>query len=276
MCVDVHTHTADNTKLYHIDATSPLQIRGNTVDLPQLVRETQSSLFSPPPLLLQRIMSIAKVTGVITPPLNKINDAPTQQLRIFITPTLSAMSWGSIAVGEAAIGVPRTFLCTDVHDPILQTLSVGHQTQVSQAVKQVLLPSTQSQDFSIAHELGHIHHEDGFKSALIDPVVIVGGYTFARRLASATNLRASQKAVSLTLLLPMMGVVRASAKWIQELRADSFAATHGFGDGGSEFLLKRLELNRMMRGGDESASLMSLLTHPPPRFRLWCIQTFHS
>eukprot|EP00041_Stephanoeca_diplocostata_P006923 m.95866 g.95866 ORF g.95866 m.95866 type:complete len:315 (-) comp16619_c0_seq1:136-1080(-) len=250
--------------------------------------------------------------------LQQTGDLKDTEVVVFVTRGLSAMSAGSLALGGGvALGIPRTFLATSMDDPIMRKLKLrtasdrhldtaedtgaahdnrsdssdaasGTGEEANRRARELLFRSEQSKGFTIAHEVGHLVHEDGVISAALEPCMTAAStWTFLSATAkfSARGPSPLARVAKLIVGLPTIGLAYIFSKWGQELRADNYAIRNGYGAGAMEFYRERSALNCLLAESSPHPSILdavlekgdvtsptNLLTHPPLSLRRWLCQ----
>ena len=88
-------------------------------------------------------------------------------------------------------------------------------------------------------------------------MLIAGG---ASGLAAATKRGAVATGITMAVAAPVLVGVRAAFKWLQELRADHFAAKNGHQQGGEDYMIRKIELNRVMGNRHADSSLRAMMS----------------
>lgn len=248
-------------------------VASNTVWLIQNLDEVAATTSDPGQLVMlqQQVCGVAE--SLTTAPFKK---EQSDNIHIFISKGISAMATGSARLPfGATLGVPRTFLCVSPNDPVLKGLRIGRPGADPDAnvVKALLIPTLATRRFTIAHELGHVYYEDGMLNAVWDPLLILGGVS---GLVAAAKRGPVATGVTMAVAVPVLAGVRASFKWLQELRADQFAVENGHQQGGEDYMTRKIELNQVMGNRHVDSSLRAMMTHPPLEFRLKLIRKARS
>eukprot|EP00729_Bicosta_minor_P024382 gene24382-27167_t len=112
------------------------------------------------------------------------------RIHVFMYKGATGISSGSTSIPQAygLLGIPYTTLATSPEDPILQSVkfrvpksvrdpnSAINVAEIEGKVRALMVWDEQMLNFTIAHELAHIHNNDTIWHGFKDPAFIVGGF----------------------------------------------------------------------------------------------------
>eukprot|EP00898_Chlorokybus_atmophyticus_P006075 jgi/Chlat1/6469/Chrsp45S09067 len=244
-----------------------------------------------PKPLEARVKTMAKEMGIPN----------ADEIKVFISTGLSAMSAGSTFSTGAVIGVPRTALALQNYLLAQEELVLGGRqvvwdTELGRRLLRSLVPSDEALAyqlaFSIAHELVHIQKNDPlFRAALLPACILFcwlawegGLQTAVQRLPPAFRIpvQVGMLAAAGAGTYSLMVVTNR----LKEFRADRVAVDSDpsgrLAKGAEQFFLKRLEMQSIIREmtgkGDASGftadgEMIGNYSHPLLRGRMKRIQS---
>lgn len=241
---------------------------------PDLAREAQAVMASPAHIR-NRVQTIALNLGV----------AHAERIRVFISPGLSARTAGTTLLESGAvIGLPRTALAKHADDPVLSTLRVGSyklDSGMARSVRELLVPSPQQLDFTIAHECCHLRGHHQIVRSGWSCLSLVGAYHLWE--ASLRHCPGPAMKILSTFSCTLALVFsRTCLNWSQELLADyrAGASCPGRATAGAASMTQRLQLNCLLKqlgnegysNSGDPISLRALRTHPPLSLRRYLLE----
>jgi len=202
---------------------------------------------APPAKLVAQVHQLATSIGMKDP----------NRIHVFMYKGATGISSGSTSIPQAygLLGIPYTTLATSPEDPILQSVkfrvpksvrdpnSAINVAEIEGKVRALMVWDEQMLNFTIAHELAHIHNNDTIWHGFKDPAFIVGGF-YAYNASVRSMAWVVPKAAFVTVLLPALYYAfNAATNWRHEFRADRVAAAQGFAEGGVERLKRKEQID---------------------------------
>jgi len=252
---------------------------------------------APPAKLSARVHKLATDIGLTDP----------NRVHVFMYKGTTGISSGTTAIPQAygLLGIPYTALASSPLDPILKGVKLRVPTSVrdnvagiEDQVRALMFWDEDMLNFTVAHELAHIHNSDTVWHGMKDPAFIVGGF-YAYNATVRSMSWVVPRAAFITVLLPALYYgLNMATNWRHEFRADKVAAAQGFAAGGVERLKRKEQIDGLKaqvlalrsatlpdaqikfrkeeKGGEKSPGFLhnvyALSTHPPSDWRTEALQ----